>query len=60
MQQMGLDATAKVSMTPEQYKKWQLNNEQQDGYSHLSSALGETQTGIKITFYFQIKKNMLS
>lgn len=46
MQSKGLEATAKVSMNPMQYQAWQLNNEQQDGYSALSDDLGLARNGI--------------
>lgn len=46
MQSKGLEATAKVSMNPMQYQAWQLNNEQQGGYSALSDDLGLARTGI--------------
>lgn len=46
MQSKGLEATAKVSMNPMQYQAWQLNNEQQGGYSALSDDFSLARTGI--------------
>lgn len=39
MRDKGVEARAQASMTPMQYQSWQLNSEQQDGYSQLGNDL---------------------
>ncbi|MBJ8421917.1 hypothetical protein I6M74_08385 [Acinetobacter bereziniae] len=39
MRDKGVEARAQASMTPMQYQTWQLNSEQQDGYSQLGNDL---------------------
>lgn len=47
MQSKGLDALANFAMTPVQKQEWQLNNEQQDGYSGLANDLGSARSAIE-------------
>lgn len=47
MVQMGVEASARASMTPEEYQRWQLGNEQQDGYSQLADSLYSARSGIE-------------
>lgn len=39
MRDKGVEAQAQASMTPVQYRSWQLNKEQQDGYASLGNDL---------------------
>lgn len=47
MVQMGVEASARASMKPEEYQRWQLGNEQQDGYSQLADNLYSAREGIQ-------------
>lgn len=47
MVQMGVEASARASMNPEEYQRWQLGNEQQDGYSQLADNLYSAREGIQ-------------
>ena len=47
MVQMGVEASARASMKPEEYQRWQMNNEQQDGYSQLADNLYSAREGIQ-------------
>lgn len=47
MVQMGVEASARASMKPEEYQRWQLSNEQQDGYSQLADNLYSAREGIQ-------------
>lgn len=47
MTQMGVEASARASMKPEEYQRWQLGNEQQDGYSQLADNLYSAREGIQ-------------
>ncbi|WP_191112792.1 transglycosylase SLT domain-containing protein [Acinetobacter lwoffii] len=47
MVQMGVEASARASMKPEEYQRWQLGNEQQDGYSQLADSLYSAREGIQ-------------
>ena len=47
MVQMGVEASARASMKPEEYQRWQLGNEQQDGYSQLGDDLYSARSGIE-------------
>ncbi len=51
MVQMGVEASARASMNPEEYQRWQLGNEQQDGYSQLSDGLSSARSGIENNEY---------
>ncbi|SPJ21972.1 hypothetical protein PFCIP103579_3116 [Prolinoborus fasciculus] len=51
MVQMGVEASARASMKPEEYQRWQLGNEQQDGYSQLSDGLSSAREGIENNEY---------
>lgn len=51
MVQMGVEASARASMKPEEYQRWQLGNEQQDGYSQLSDSLSSAREGIENNEY---------
>lgn len=53
MNQMGMDAKAQASMSPQQYQKWQLNNDQQAGYSRLSDELYSAQSAIENNEYLE-------
>lgn len=53
MNQMGIDAKAQASMSPQQYQKWQLNNDQQAGYSQLSDELYSAQSTIENNEYLE-------
>lgn len=53
MVQMGVEASARASMTPEEYQRWQLGNEQQDGYSQLSDELYSAQSAIENNEYLE-------
>uniref|UniRef100_UPI0002487E45 transglycosylase SLT domain-containing protein n=1 Tax=Acinetobacter sp. P8-3-8 TaxID=1029823 RepID=UPI0002487E45 len=44
---MGVEASARASMNPEEYQRWQINNEQQDGYSQLGDDLYSARSGIE-------------
>lgn len=47
MVQTGVEASARASMNPEEYQRWQMNNEQQDGYSQLGDDLYSARSGIE-------------
>ncbi|MEG1695788.1 MAG: transglycosylase SLT domain-containing protein [Acinetobacter sp.] len=47
MAQMGIEANARASMNPQEYQRWQMGNEQQDGYSQLSDSLYSAREGIR-------------
>ena len=47
MVQMGVEASARASMKPEEYQRWQMGNEQQDGYSQLADNLYSAREGIQ-------------
>lgn len=47
MVQMGVEASARASMKPEEYQRWQLGNEQQDGYSQLADNFYSAREGIQ-------------
>lgn len=47
MVQMGVEASARASMNPGEYQRWQLGNEQQDGYSQLADNLYSAREGIQ-------------
>lgn len=47
MTQMGVEASARASMKPQEYQRWQLGNEQQDGYSQLADNLYSAREGIQ-------------
>ena len=47
MAQMGIEANARASMNPQEYQRWQMGNEQQDGYSQLSDNLYSAREGIR-------------
>lgn len=47
MVQMGVEASARASMKPEEYQRWQLGNEHQDGYSQLADNLYSAREGIQ-------------
>lgn len=47
MVQMGVEASARASMNPEEYQRWQLGSEQQDGYSQLADNLYSAREGIQ-------------
>ena len=51
MVQMGVEASARASMKPEEYQRWQLGNEQQDGYSQLADSLYSARSGIENNEY---------
>ena len=51
MVQTGVEASARASMNPEEYQRWQMNNEQQDGYSQLSNSLYSARSGIESNEY---------
>ena len=51
MVQTGVEASARASMNPEEYQRWQMNNEQQDGYSQLSDSLYSARSGIESNEY---------
>ena len=51
MVQMGVEASARASMKPEEYQRWQLGNEQQDGYSQLADNLYSAREGIQNNEY---------
>jgi len=51
MVQMGVEASARASMNPKEYQRWQLGNEQQDGYSQLSDGLSSAREGIENNEY---------
>lgn len=51
MVQMGVEASAIASMKPEEYQRWQLGNEQQDGYSQLADNLYSAREGIQNNEY---------
>lgn len=53
MNQMGIDAKAQASMSPQQYQKWQLNNDQQSGYSQLADQLYSAQSAIESNEYLE-------
>lgn len=53
MTQMGVEASARASMKPEEYQRWQLGNEQQDGYSQLSDQLYSAQSAIENNQYLE-------
>ncbi|WP_180104796.1 tape measure protein [Acinetobacter sp. YH12108] len=53
MNQMGIDAKAQASMSPQQYQKWQLNNDQQSGYSQLADQLYSAQSAIENNEYLE-------
>lgn len=53
MVQMGVEASARASMKPEEYQRWQLGNEQQDGYSQLSDQLYSAQSAIENNQYLE-------
>lgn len=46
MQNMGMNATATATLSPQEYQKWELNNQQQSGYSQLSDNFSIAQTAI--------------
>ncbi|CEI54467.1 Phage tail length tape-measure protein 1 [Acinetobacter bereziniae] len=63
MRDKGVEARAQASMTPMQYQSWQLNSEQQDGYSQLGNdlmdavnAINESQILSEQEKYDQLKK----
>lgn len=47
MVQMGVEASARASMKPEEYDRWSMNNGQQDGYSQLADDLYSARSGIE-------------
>ncbi|MEK5750810.1 tape measure protein [Acinetobacter variabilis] len=47
MVQMGVEASARASMNPEEYQRWQLGNDQQSGYSQLADNLYSAREGIQ-------------
>lgn len=51
MVQTGVEASARASMNPEEYQRWQMNNEQQDGYSQLGDDLYSARSGIESNEY---------
>lgn len=51
MVQTGVEASARASMNPEEYQRWQMNNEQQDGYSQLADNLSSARSGIEDNEY---------
>lgn len=51
MVQTGVEASARASMNPEEYQRWQMNNEQQDGYSQLGDSLSSARSGIENNEY---------
>lgn len=51
MVQMGVEASARATMNPEEYQRWQLGNEQQDGYSQLADSLYSARSGIESNEY---------
>ena len=51
MVQTGVEASARASMNPEEYQRWQMNNEQQDGYSQLGDSLSSARSGIEDNEY---------
>lgn len=51
MVQMGVEASARASMKPEEYQRWQLGNEQQDGYSQLADSLSSAREDIQDNEY---------
>lgn len=51
MVQTGVEASARASMNPEEYQRWQMNNEQQDGYSQLGDDLYSARSGIENNEY---------
>lgn len=51
MVQTGVEASARASMNPEEYQRWQKNNEQQDGYSQLGDSLSSARSGIENNEY---------
>ncbi len=51
MVQMGVEASARASMKPEEYDRWSMNNEQQDGYSQLGDDLYSARSGIENNEY---------
>lgn len=53
MVQIGVEASARASMTPEEYQRWQLGNEQQDGYSQLADQLYSAQSAIESNEYLE-------
>lgn len=53
MTQMGVEVSARASMKPEEYQRWQLGNEQQDGYSQLSDQLYSAQSAIENNQYLE-------
>lgn len=53
MTQMGVEASARASMKPEEYQRWQLGNEQQDGYSQLADQLYSAQSAIESNEYLE-------
>ena len=51
MVQTGVEASARASMNPGEYQRWQMNNEQQDGYSQLGDSLSSARSGIENNEY---------
>lgn len=51
MVQTGVEASARASMNPEEYQRWQMNNEQQDRYSQLGDSLSSARSGIENNEY---------
>ena len=46
MQNTGMNATAIATLNPQQYQMWDLNNQQQAGYSQLSDSFSSAQAAI--------------
>lgn len=45
--EMGMQARAKASMSQSEYSRWNINNEQQDGYSQLGGYLNDSNAAIR-------------
>ena len=51
MQSVGFNATAQSTLSPSEYQKWQMGNEQQAGYSQLADSFLLTQQAINDSEY---------
>lgn len=51
MQNIGMNAAATATLNPMEYQKWDLNNQQQTGYSQLSDSFLLTQQSINDSEY---------